>query len=166
VGTIRGRGWLYDIHQIDRFPRVQDFASSARFVQCSQASGGKRSGPSGKNIGNAPLTGAFAEAATLCLRHNLQGQKLLSRPAKKHGKGKALSIPAPQLGRAVYDRLTRNTAFAMDLFLQSEGSRAGEPGAALDSTGMRLHRARRRSDSAAALNAKAGLGPVSRRPRG
>jgi transposase len=111
--------WLYEIHQIDRFPSVQDFASYARLVTCSKESGGTRWGTSGKNIGNAHLTWAFAEAATLCLRHNPQGQKLLSRLENKHHKGKALSILAHQLGRAVYDRLTRQTAFDMDLFLRS-----------------------------------------------
>jgi hypothetical protein len=36
---------------------------------------------------------------------------------KKHGKGKALTILAHKLARAVYDMLTRKTAFDMDKFL-------------------------------------------------
>jgi transposase len=111
--------WLYEMHQIDRFPRVQDFASYARLVKCSQESGGKRLGTSGKKIGNAHLKWAFSEAATLCLRHNPQGQKLLSRLEKTPGKGKALSILAHKLGRAVYDMLKRHTAVDLDLFLRS-----------------------------------------------
>jgi transposase len=119
IGKILSLVLLYEIHQIDRFPRVQDFASYARLVKCSKESGGKRLGTSGKKIGNAHLKWAFSEAATLFLRNNLQGQKLLSRLEKTHGKGKALSLLAHKLGRAVYYMLKRNTAFDMDLFLRS-----------------------------------------------
>jgi hypothetical protein len=77
------------------------------------------SGTSGKKIGNAHLKWAFSEAATLFLRNNPEGQKLLERLEKKHNKGKALSILAHKLGRAVYSRLKRKIAFDMDLFLQS-----------------------------------------------
>jgi hypothetical protein len=63
------------------------------------------------------------------LRHNLQGQKLLARLEKKHDKGKALSILAHTLGRAVYFMLKRQVAFDTGIFLQTSGSRAGEPGA-------------------------------------
>jgi transposase len=87
-------------------------------VKCRKESGGKRLGTSGKKIGNAPLKWAFSEAATLFLRNNPQGQKLLSRLENKHDKGKALSLLAHKLGRAVYYMLKRNTAFDMDLFLR------------------------------------------------
>ena len=100
------------------FPRVQDFASYCRLVKCSKESGGKRLGTSGKKIGNAHLKWAFSEAAALFLRNNPQGQKLLARLEKKHDKGKALSILAHKLARAVYYMLKRKTAFDMDLFLQ------------------------------------------------
>src|ERR671923_752380 len=129
IGKILSLVLLYEIHDIGRFPRVQDLASYARLVKCSKESAGKRLGTSGKKIGNAHLKWAFSEAATLFLRNNPQGQKLLARLEKKHYKGKALSILAHQLGRAVYCMLKRNTAFDMNLFLRSEGSRAGEPGA-------------------------------------
>jgi hypothetical protein len=79
IGKILSRVLLDDIHDIGRFPRVQDFASYARLVQCSKESAGKRLGTSGKKIGNAHLTWAFSEAAPLCLRHNPNGQKLLTR---------------------------------------------------------------------------------------
>jgi hypothetical protein len=69
------------------------------------------------------------------LRNNPQGQKLLARLEKKHDTGKALSILAHQLGRAIYYMLKRQVAFDMDRFLQTSGSRAGEPGASLDPEG-------------------------------
>ena len=70
---------LYEIHPIERCPSVQEGASYCRLVTCSKESGGKRLGTSGKKIGHAPLKWAFSEAATLFLRNNPQGQKLLAR---------------------------------------------------------------------------------------
>ena len=119
IGKILSLVLLYEIHPIDRFASVQDFASYCRLVKCSKESGGKRLGTAGKKIGNAHLKWAFSEAATLFLRNNLQGQKLLSRLEKTHGKGKALSILAHKLGRAVYFMLKRKVAFDMDRFLQT-----------------------------------------------
>jgi transposase len=137
--TVPGIGKLlslvrrYAIHRIDRFPSVQEFASYARLVKCSKESGGNRLGTSGKKIGNAPLTWALSEAATLCLRNNPQGQQLLARVERNHDKGNALRILAHQLGRAVYFMRKRTVAVALERFLQTYGSRAGEPGASLDS---------------------------------
>jgi transposase len=102
IGKIVSLVLLYEIHYIERFASVQDFASYRRLVKCSKESGGKRLGTSGKNIGNTHLKWAFSEAATLFLRNNPRGQKRLARLEKKHDKGKALSILAHKLGRAVY----------------------------------------------------------------
>jgi transposase len=127
LGNILRLVLLSEIHDIGRFPSVQDFASYARLVKCSQDSAGKRLGTAGKKIGNAHLQWACSEAATLCLRHNPNGQKLLARLAKKHGTGKALTLLAHTLARAVYDMLKRQTAFDMDSCLRASRSRAGEP---------------------------------------
>jgi transposase len=132
IGKVLRLVLRYEIHCIDRFPPVQEFASYGRLGKCRKESGGKRVGTSGKNIGHAHLTWAFSAAAALFLRNHPQGQKLLARLAKKHDQGNALSILAHKLGRAVYCMRKRNTAFAMNLFLRSSGSRAGEPGASLD----------------------------------
>ena len=117
---------LDEIHDIDRFPRVQEFASSCRLVMCAKESAGKRSGTSGSKIGNAHLKWAFSEAAVLFLRDNPPGQKFLARLEKKHSKGKASTILAHQLSRAVYDMLKRKTAFHMHKFLNSEGRGVGK----------------------------------------
>lgn len=119
IGKILSLVLLYEIHDIRRVPSVQDFASYCRLVKCSKESGGKRWGTSGKKIGNAHLKWAFSEAATLFLRNNEPGQKLLVRLEKKHDKGKALSILAHKLGRAVYLMLKRQVAFDMKMFLQT-----------------------------------------------
>jgi transposase len=117
VGKILALVLLYEIHDIHRFPRVQEFVSYCRLVKCAKESAGKRSGTSGKKIGNAYLKWAFSEAAVLFLRHNPAGQKYLARLVKKHGKGKALTVLAHKLARAVYYMCKRDTAFDLDKFL-------------------------------------------------
>jgi transposase len=118
IGKILSRVLLYESHDISRFPSVQEFASYARLVTCRTESAGTRVGTAGKKIGHAHRKWAFSEAATLCLRTNPNGQKLLTRVEKTHGTGKALTILAHKVARAVYDLLTRQTAFDPDLFLR------------------------------------------------
>jgi len=117
VGKILALTLLYEIHDIHRFPRVQDFASYARLVKCSKESAGKRFGTGGRKIGNVHLKWAFSEAAVLFLRNNPKGQALLAKLRRKHGKGKALSILAHKLGRVTYHLLQRETVFDMTKFL-------------------------------------------------
>lgn len=119
IGEILSLVLLYEIHDIQRFPRVQDFASYCRLVKCAKESAGKYYGTSGAKIGNTYLKWAFSEAAVLFLRTNPAGQKYLARLEKKHGKGKALTVLAHKLARAVYHMLKRETAFDMPRFLQS-----------------------------------------------
>ena len=87
-------------------------------MKCAKESAGKRSGTSGQKIGNASRTWAFSEAAVLFLRHNPAGQKSLARVEKNHSQGKALTVLAHKLARAVYDMLTRDTACDLDTVLQ------------------------------------------------
>jgi transposase len=117
VGKILALVILYEIQDISRFPRVQDFVSYARLVKCAKESAGKHYGYSGKKIGNAFLKWAFSEAAVLFLRGNEPAQKYLNRLARKHGKAKALTILAHRLGRAVYHMLRRGEAFDNQRFL-------------------------------------------------
>jgi transposase len=117
VGKILALTILYEIHDVTRFPSVQDFASYARLIKCAKESGGKRLGASGAKIGNVHLKWAFSEAAVLFLARNDKGKQLLARLTRRHGKGKALSILAHKLGRAAYHMLQRRTAFDMTKFL-------------------------------------------------
>ena len=119
IGKILALTILYEIHDIRRFPRVQDFASYARLIRCIKESAGKRRGSGGSKIGNLHLKWAFSEAAVLFLRHNPRGQSFLSKLTRKHGKSKALAILAHKLGRAVYHMMQRGTAFDMNQFLKA-----------------------------------------------
>jgi transposase len=117
IGKILAMIMLYEIHDILRFPRVQDFVSYARLVKCAAESAGKRLGTSGAKIGNAHLKWAFSEAAVLSL-NNGDVKKRFARLEKKHGKGKALSILAHKLGRAVYFMMKKKEGFEMKAFLK------------------------------------------------
>ena len=117
IGKILSLVLLYEIHDINRFPTVQDFVSYCRLVKCAKESAGKRHGTSGTKIGNAHLKWAFSEAAALFLRKNPEAQKYLAKLEKKHGKGKALTVLAHKLARAVYYMLQRHTAFDRQKFL-------------------------------------------------
>ena len=119
IGKILALVILYEVHDITRFPRVQDFASYCRLVKCAKESAGKRLGSSGKKIGNAHLKWAFSEAAALFLRQNLPGQRSFARLERKHGKGKALSILAHKLARTVYHLLTRQQVFDLERFMSA-----------------------------------------------
>jgi len=70
IGDILSLVILNEIHDIDRFARVQDFVSYCRLVKCQRESAGKIYGTAGKKIGNAYLRWAFGEAAVLFLRGN------------------------------------------------------------------------------------------------
>src|SRR5262245_15457772 len=117
IGQILALVILYEIQDITRFPRVQDFVSYSRLVKCAKESGGKRYGLSGKKIGNPQLKWAFSEAATLFLRQNQLGKAYFAKLERKHGKGKALTVLAQKLARAVYFMLTRHQAFDLQRFV-------------------------------------------------
>ena len=53
IGKILSLVLLYEMHDITRFPRVQDFVSYCRLVKGAKESAGKRYGTSGTKIGHA-----------------------------------------------------------------------------------------------------------------
>ena len=118
VGRILALVMLYEIENISRFPRVQDFVSYCRLVKPSKVSNGKSYGHSGKKIGNAHLRWAFGEAVVMMLKGNPPAKRVKDRLASKHGKGKAMAILAHRLGRAVYFMLKNQVPFNQDLFLR------------------------------------------------
>jgi hypothetical protein len=97
---------------------VQEFASYGRVVQCAHESAGQRYGTSGHNIGNVHLKWAFSEAAVLFLIDHPPGPKDYRRLEKTYGPGKALTVLAHTLARAVYHLLKRHTMFDLDRYMQ------------------------------------------------
>jgi transposase len=125
IGTMLRLVLRDEIHEVNRFPRVQDVVSSCRLVKCARESAGTRDGTSGAKIGHAHLKWAFSEAAVLFLRDHPAAQTYLARLEKKHEKGQALTILAQKLARAVYDMLKRPGAFDQDQFFQRYTLREG-----------------------------------------
>ena len=116
IGKILALVIHYEIHDINRFPRVQEFASYGRLVKCQHRSAGKLRGTGGAKIGNAHLKWALSQATALFLRGNPRAQKLKARLERKHGAGKAMSIITHKIGRAVYYMLKRKTVFQPERF--------------------------------------------------
>jgi len=116
---------LYEIHDIQRFPRVQDFVSYSRLVKPAKESAGKHYGHSGAKIGNAHLKWAFSEAAVIMLRESADIKKYKMKLQRKHGKAKALTILAHKIGRAVYYMLKRKEVFNTDRFLNKQMIQTG-----------------------------------------
>jgi transposase len=125
IGALLRLVLLDAIHDLHRCPRVPDVVSYGRVVKWAKESAGKRSGTGGSKSGNADLKWACSEAAVLLLRDHPRGQKYLTRLEKTHGQGKALTILAHHLARAVDCLLKRHTAFEMHKFLHGEGRWSG-----------------------------------------
>ncbi len=119
IGRVLALTMLYEIHDIRRFERVQNFSSYSRLVKCQQISAGKVVGEGKAKIGNAYLKWAFSEAAVLFLAKCPEGRELFERIKRKHGQAKALSILAHRIGRAVFFMLARKRAFDLERFLRS-----------------------------------------------
>jgi len=116
VGPILALVILYEIHDIKRFPRVQDFSSYARLIRPTKESNGKWAGHSNKKIGNHHLKWAIKEASILMLRDEQKAKYYVSKLERKYNKGKALGIFAHKLGRAIYFMLKTKDAFDMKKF--------------------------------------------------
>lgn len=118
VGRVLALVLLYEIHDIARFERVQDFLSYARLVRSTKTSAGKRvGGASGRKIGNAHLKWAMSEATLLLMRESDAAKRFVDRKTRQHGKGKAIGILSAKLGRSIYQMLKHDQAFdAMRFF--------------------------------------------------
>jgi transposase len=55
IGKVLALTILYEVHDITRFDRVQEFASYARLVKCAHISAGKVHGSGGAKMGNVHL---------------------------------------------------------------------------------------------------------------
>ena len=119
IGTILALVILYEVEDITRFPSVQQFCSYARLVKCPKESAGKRYGFSGGRIGNAHLKWAFSEATALFMRESERAKRYVAKMARKHGKGKAMSILSHKLGRAVYAILRKSDSFNENYFFSN-----------------------------------------------
>ena len=117
IGEILALVILYEIHDIHRFEKVQNFTSYARLIKPHKESAGKIKGTSNKKIGNAYLKWAFSEAVLLLIRERDEVKQLHLKLKNKHGKAIALSILSHKLGRAVYYMLRQRKVFDVHTFV-------------------------------------------------
>jgi transposase len=117
IGKILSLVFLYEIQDIRRFPRVQDFVSYARLIRPVKESAGKRTGVANGKIGNSYLKWAFSEAVYLFLRETQDVSPVIRRLEQKYGKDKALGLLAHKLGRTVYYMLHQQQAFDRQKFI-------------------------------------------------
>ncbi len=120
IGPILSLVLLYEIENINRFPRVQNFSSYSRLIKPIKESAGKRTGKSNKKIGNAHLKWAFSEAAILMMRERDEAKKFVQRKQSKHGKAKAIAILSHKIGRTVYYMLKHQRPFDPDKFFNKK----------------------------------------------
>jgi transposase len=121
VGRVLALVLLYEMHDWSRFATVGEFLSYARLVRCAHESAGKKLGTGNNKIGNAHLKWAFAEAACQLLRVSERARKWKQRYEQKRGKGKAMSVLAAKLGRAVYHMLRKQEDFDEERFWNGSG---------------------------------------------
>ena len=117
IGKILSLVILYEIQDIERFPKVQDFTSYARLIRPKKTSAGKNYGSGNGRIGNSYLKWAFSEAVVLFLRETREVQPYIRRMERKYGKDKAKGIVAHRLGRTVYYMLKNKQVFDMKKFV-------------------------------------------------
>lgn len=119
IGPILGLVILYEIHDINRFKKVQNFSSYARLIRPEKTSDGKWAGTSNKKIGNHHLKWAIKEAAILFIRDSTDAKDYIAKLTKKYNKGKALGILTHKLGRAIYYILKNKQPFNMETFFST-----------------------------------------------
>jgi transposase len=118
VGKILSLVILYEIEDISRFERVQNFTSYARLIKPQKESAGKTKGSGNRKMGNAYLKWAFSEATLLLIREKQEIKEYHLKLKNKHGKARALAIISHKLGRTVYYMLKNQQAFDMKKFLK------------------------------------------------
>jgi transposase len=116
IGNTLAMTILYEIGDINRFPRHQDFCSYARLVRGSVASAGKIQGLRGAKMGNGYLKWAIKEAVPIAKRSNPEIRAMAERLERKHDRPTANAIIAHRMARAIYYMLKHGMVFSMELF--------------------------------------------------
>ena len=96
IGKVLALTILYEIHDIHRFDRVQEFASYARLVKCAKESAGKKLRHERRQDGQRPPEVGLLGGRGALRAPQPEGKKLLARLEKRVGKGKAPVDSRPQ----------------------------------------------------------------------
>ena len=101
-----------EIGDIDRFRSMGDFVSYCRLAPTSKLSNGKSKGKGNAKNGNAYLSWALTELATIMARYNRPVQRYLERKLAQRGlRVVAIRSLAAKLARCVYQLLRKKEPF-------------------------------------------------------
>jgi hypothetical protein len=123
IGKMLRRVLRYDIHDVNRFPRGQDFVSSGRLGTCAREAAGQRDGTSGTTIGKAHLTWAFSEAPSCSAETIRQPSK--TSPAERKNMTKVRHAPSWPSSWPVPSLIGSN-AMGLSLGRRSASEQGGE----------------------------------------
>ena len=114
-----------EIGDISRFRTMGDFVSYCRLAPTSKLSNGKSKGQGNAKNGNAYLSWALTELATLMARFNEPIRRYLERKQDKTGlRVVAVRALAAKLARCVYQVLRKNESFDLALAFDGKPTRA------------------------------------------
>ena len=102
-----------EIGSIRRFATAANFVSYCRQASTSKLSNGKSKGLGNAKNGNAYLSWAFTELATLMVRYSEAAKRHFEKLMRKYGqlRVKAIRVLAAKLARSVYQCLSKNEPF-------------------------------------------------------
>ena len=102
-----------EIGSIRRFATAANFVSYCRLASTSKLSNGKSKGLGNAKNGNAYLSRAFTELATLMVRYSEAAKRHFEKLMRKYGqlRVKAIRVLAAKLARSVYQCLSKNEPF-------------------------------------------------------
>jgi transposase len=158
IGKILRLVLLYAIHDLQRFPRVQDFLSSGRRVKGAKASAGKRYGPAGAKIGTAFLKGAVSEATVRFLRDQPAGPKSPAPPGEQTWPGQSVDAPGPAAGAGRLFQVKTPQGLRYAPVPPGVVRGVGEPDAELAMHGVRRTRGLCKDGRTASVNAQEHIG--------
>ena len=102
-----------EIGSIRRFATAANFVSYCRLASTSKLSNGKSKGLGNAKNGNAYLSWAFTELATLMVRYSEAAKRHFEKLMRKYGqlRVKAIRVLAAKLACSVYQCLSKNEPF-------------------------------------------------------
>jgi transposase len=116
IGDILALTIMLEVGDINRFPKVGNFASYCRCVPSRRLSNGKSKGIGNRKNGNRYLSWAFVEAAHLGRRYNERFRKYYNRKVAQANTSLATKALGNKLTRICYYIMRDQVPFQEELF--------------------------------------------------
>jgi len=118
-GEISAFNVLYEVHDIARFPKVQNFSSYCRTVKGKHVSAGKTYGSANQKIGNPYLKWTMSEIAVHAAQHSEVIKAYQEGLLKRFSRGKAWAVLSHKLSIALYFMLKNGEVFDEQRFIRN-----------------------------------------------